>query len=130
MKTKARSRTPRPPRTSIVPRAVFATVVGATVVPACMALAGCGNTVNPDVVSDGATDGTPADRQFSVVAQDVPFAVAVPVDASPPDAPFSVALPRDSGAQDGRFSVAMPLDAGAPPDVPFSVAIPLDSGRG
>lgn len=110
----------RPPRTAIVPRAVFATVVAVGVIPAMGTVAGCGGGSTP----------APDTGIFSVAApldagRDAGFGVAA--DVGPPvDMGFSVAVPLDMGVDTGpMFGVA---DVGPPDSGFFGVAAPLDSG--
>lgn len=122
-KKPARSR----PRTAIVPRVVFQTLVAVSVVPAASAIAAGCSTSHPQDADAGRDAGLfgVADGAFSVAADAMPppprdmgmFAVAA--DAPPPsDAGFSVAVPLDG------FSVGAPA-----PDSGFSVAIaPIDAG--
>jgi hypothetical protein len=113
----------KPRKSAIVPRVVFQTVVAMSVVPAAVAVSGCGESHRVFSVADGGFSvAMPRDSGFGVAAdsgppRDANFGVA---DVGPPhDAAFSVAVPLDSG----MFSVAMPLDSGM-----FGVAAEPDAG--
>lgn len=100
-KSKRSSR--RPPRTAIVPRVVFQTMVAMSVVPAASVIAGCGQSTT------ATTD-----------AGDSGFSVAAPLDGGRDTGFFSVVAAPDAGRDTGFFAVV------AAPDSGFSVAVPLD----